>query len=59
VDEDDVAGQREQDEPAGPDAAAGRQRDASRDDQRAGVEGEGAPDQWSSALPAERCRTPM
>jgi len=38
VDHDDVAGQRGQDESAAPDAAAGGEREADGDEQRAGVE---------------------
>ena len=38
MDHDDVAGQRGQDEPAAPDAAAGGEREADGDEQRAGVE---------------------
>jgi hypothetical protein len=40
VDHDDVAGQRGQDEPAAPDAAAGGEREPDGDEQRAGVEDE-------------------
>ena len=40
VDHDDVAGQRRQDEPAAPDAAAGSEREPDGDEQRAGVEDE-------------------